>query len=351
MIVWFNCKITDERFNPVESRGNIRTDRRYDVAKYTFASLAPLNHIISKIIFTLELVEDKGREQEMEEWIYSLFPQEKVHLEWRRCNTLADWKELRPVIASVDDDLLYLAGNDDHVFFDSNTLLYEKGLSLLSADENIRTALVNCHYPESMVEAFGRSGQLTPCGNFVVSYNKSTIGVVVIKRDLYYRWLEQKIDPTRTIFRLDGWYEDWYEKIIAPTKEIGRHYDGYNRTMISPNLCPPIDIPIGFFEKEIVIRYGFADRDPHCVNINPLSENLFVTDKNGADYKFTLDDIPAFWKPFIKHIEISTDVNHTIMANARDRHYIKMGFSHPTLEIPSAWVRNHLIANNTNAQS
>ena len=43
---------------------------------------------------------------------------------------------------------------------------------------------------------------------------------------------------------------------------------------------------------------------------------------NGADYKFTLDDIPAFWHPYIKEIIIAPDVDSAQMNLARDQHYL-----------------------------
>ena len=52
MIVWFNCKITDERLNPQNIiRYNLRDDNRFDVARYSFASFAPLEPLVSKFIF------------------------------------------------------------------------------------------------------------------------------------------------------------------------------------------------------------------------------------------------------------------------------------------------------------
>ena len=56
MIVWFNCKITDNRLNPENiERYNLRNDNRFDVARYSFASFAPLAPLVSKFIFNLEL--------------------------------------------------------------------------------------------------------------------------------------------------------------------------------------------------------------------------------------------------------------------------------------------------------
>ena len=347
MIVWFNCKISDNRLNPIGDRYNLRTDSRFDVARYTFASLVPLEPVISKIIFNLELDgELSERKQEMEEWINSLFPLEKIKIFWHRCNNLAQWREIQPEIDAVDDDLIYLAGNDDHVFIDSTTAIYEKGLELLKQDPDPRAALANCHYPELLREARNRGATLTPCGNFL-NYNfEASYAFVVIKKELYHSFLD-KLDPDRYVYRMDGWeYTEVYSKWYTPTKELCRHYDGYNHVGMDPNACPPMDIPLGFFDKNIKIRYGFNDRDPNCVNINPLSANLYTVDKNGADYKFALEDIPAFWKPYIKEIEIADNLDKFQLTIARNRHYLNLAnasFWGGQTNVPLEWVKPHML--------
>ena len=119
--------------------------------------------------------------------------------------------------------------------------------------------------------------------------------------------------------------EEIYTKVIVPTVELGRHYDGYGFNEVDHRVCPSLVIPPGFFEKNIVIRYGFDDRDPNCVNINPLS-NLFIIDPiNGTDFKFTLDDIPLFWKSRIKEIQIADNIDHAAMIAARNHYYMQEG--------------------------
>ena len=40
---------------------------------------------------------------------------------------------------------------------------------------------------------------------------------------------------------------------------------------ITNDKCPSIDIPVGYFDKKIKIRYGYNDRKEDWVNINPLN--------------------------------------------------------------------------------
>ena len=87
-------------------------------------------------------------------------------------------------------------------------------------------------------------------------------------------------------------------KVIVPFKEICRHFDGYQHVqpIIDNNQCPAIDIPIGFFENDIKIRYGYDDYKEGWTNINPKTINYYAYDTIGTDYKFTLNDLPLIWK-------------------------------------------------------
>jgi hypothetical protein len=79
-----------------------------------------------------------------------------------------------------------------------------------------------------------------------------------------------------------------------------------------------------------------------------MAPNLYSVDLNGIDYKFGLDDIPAFWKPYIKRIEIADGVDLNELNFARDQHFIELASSGliggtPGAPIPREWIVNHLI--------
>ena len=98
--------------------------------------------------------------------------------------------------------------------------------------------------------------------------------------------------------------------MIIPLKELCRHYDGYQhvRPTITNDQCPVIDIPPGFFEDDIKIRYGYDDYKEGWVNINPKNPHYYAYDKSGTDYKFTLNDLPLIWKDKISVVD-SNDID------------------------------------------
>ena len=82
---------------------------------------------------------------------------------------------------------------------------------------------------------------------------------------------------------------------------------------INNNICPSLSIPNGFFESKIKIRYGYNDYKEGWVNINPKSNNHYAFNKNGVDYKITLEDLPLFWKDRIIEIDKNKNINEEEM--------------------------------------
>lgn len=350
MILWVNCKITDVRVSNLHCnmRQNLRHEKRFDVAKYTFASYGPWEPFITKILFNLELDENYlGREKEMEDWIYSIFPSHKVRIQWFRCNYLHQWKIVQEEINSINDDIVYLVGNDDHVFFDSSTNILEKGLEYLKNDLDPTTMLGVCHYPEILRESFNKNGKLTACGNFVQYKNLTSVNVFIFNKKLFNMYMIYLKDPNKIYYKTDGITIDFISNIYTSTKEICRHFDGYAHVGTNSNHCPPLEIPPGFFDHNIKIKYGYANRYSEYVNINPLASTLYAADKiNGTDYKFLLDDIPKFWKPYISNIDVNPNIEVESAVLSRDRHYLDIAtaeFNGSRTPIPFQWIQNHML--------
>jgi hypothetical protein len=115
-------------------------------------------------------------------------------------------------------------------------------------------------------------------------------------------------------------------KTIVPFKEICRHFDGYQHIQpaITNNQCPAIDIPPGFFERDIKIRYGYDDYKEGWTNINPKNPNYYAYDKSGTDYKFTLEDLPLIWKHKISFIDSNPNINEEEMLQYRLKSILEM---------------------------
>jgi len=74
----------------------------------------------------------------------------------------------------------------------------------------------------------------------------------------------------------------------------------------------------------MTIKYGNDQREEGAVNVNPQMESFFAEDGAGADYKFSLEDIPAFWQGHIKEVQTNPDCDQDQLMEARDAQLLKM---------------------------
>ena len=113
-------------------------------------------------------------------------------------------------------------------------------------------------------------------------------------------------------------------KWIIPYRELCRHFDGYFYHGITNKQAPSLEIPPGFFTNEIKIRYGYDNRKDGWVNINPKSENYYAFDKNGTDYKLTIEELPIFWKNRITDIDINHNIDKELLVQYRLKSVLEM---------------------------
>lgn len=356
MIVWFNCKITDNRLNPENiERYNLRNDNRFDVARYSFASFAPLAPLVSKFIFNLELADQHvGREQEMEQWIRKILPEDKIILHWYRRDHIAQWREFQEEIKDIDDDLIFPAGNEDHIFLDSNIELFRKGLEYVRNDSDPYAVLMTSHWPENFRAAYVFGGTLKDDGDYITYNMPNNDAIRVMKRTYFNQYIDAVQDPNMTVFRTEHWNSIGLvnNKFYIPTKEQFRHFDGYAHVQVGPDVCPPLEIPVGFFEG-MNIAYGYNKRLENAVNINPAIDNLYTVDSiDGTDYKFYQSELPAFWQNHIKNLDLNSTADEDQLKIGYDTHLLSMSriyinwfhvghVFNDTNWPPASWLNNH----------
>lgn len=340
MIIWFNCKITDNRFYTAPFY-HLKTFSRMDIAKYCFASYAPLMPITSKIIFNLELDENyKNYQEELTNFLTDIFPKDKLVLRFYRINWLPEWIDFYNEIKEIGDPIIWPVGNDDHAFLDSNISTMTALIEQLLLDPHPHAVGGTSHYIESIRMIYRDQNYLTEKKFGRLHTFNSNDSTKLMKLDLFKWYIDKavKFNYTHLIFRFEMW--GWNGMLIdgqakgamptdlihyMPLKEQCRHYEAYHHVQIGPEICPPLEIPPGFFEKEMIIRYGFNDRDESCININPCVENFKATDPiNGTDYKFCLTDIPAFWKGRIKEIRYNYKLDNNALIAARNKYYLAL---------------------------
>ena len=358
MIVWFNCKISDIRLSH-QNRFNLDNPSRVDVAKYSFASFEPLIPLTSKFIFNLEMADaHKDQQQEMQEWLESIFPADKLIMNWYRCDNLAQWNEMRELINSIDDDLIFPAGNEDHIFLDSNIEVFKNCLDFVKNSDAYNTVFGTSHWPESIRSASYYNASVYKNKNCAMFPMQNNDALRVMKKEFFNWYIDQIKDPNMLIFRTENWNSVVLpmNNIVVPMKEQFRHFDGYSHVNVDPNIVAPLTIPPGFFQNSITVKYGFDDLDPTCVNINPIKQNLFAVSKSDStDYKWCLEDIPAFWQSRIKDTIVNENVEHDVLREERDKHLllstrVKIDWPHFNITFdesnypPADWINDYTLA-------
>lgn len=374
MIYLLNVKITNKRLNAVNSvyrryesgHHQIEFDR-VDVFKYFLASRAVLDKLVSKYVLYIKLSEEyRHRYYEIRNYILDNFPNDKLILYWDRNLYSEDWRNTWHIeLNKIDDDLIWYDGNDDHIFIDNSLDIIENGIKLLKEDNDPLSIVYFTHWPEQIKLADHLDATLMDGNNFVRYRFSNFDAAHIMKKDRYKKYFLENDFGRAELFRSDCFYElmsPLHSNIYVPTKELVRHFDGYGHLgdhcppnwdgKKLANMFPSLTIPGGFFAKNIHIKYGYDDRDNSMTNINPCANNLYSIDENGTDYRWTLEEIPLFWKDKIKLM----DVNSSILPEDIKRCKNYWISSCETIELSafgiymkgtnnkrSSWFRNHII--------
>jgi hypothetical protein len=301
MILFCNTFITEAK--PIGKgnvvRDNLKSFNNLDIFKYSLASLA-IAYDWSKVILKITLDDCyKHRKDELEQFIKDNFSQFNLVLEWQRSEYQNDWKRDYELL---DNNLIWFYCNHDHIFFDSSKEYLAELVDEMKNEE--LCSLQFSHWPENIRTA-KKNPKYTIHNNHISFESINFDSIQIITKELYRRWWFEGEFNHIKLGRPDFFGIGLAEikpmpmhKVIVPFKEICRHFDGYQHVqpIIDNNQCPAIDIPIGFFENDIKIRYGYDDYKEGWTNINPKTINYYAYDTIGTDYKFTLNDLPLIWK-------------------------------------------------------
>lgn len=355
-----NVKITGIRIGyPYDTGRGSWTPKydRFEIFRYCLASYAVLAPLVSKFHFYIQLADDcAGREAELEPYINELFPQDKLDLRWYRNNHTRDWRQVCEEHLQDDNEVIWFAGNDDHIFIDYNLDMVRAAISVLQNDSDPLSVVYYSHWPEQARMSHALGGQPTEDGNFVKYQWQNYDGIHMFKAARFKRYWYDADYGDDLVFRPDDLNNHYGynlpSRFYAPTREMVRHYDGYVHIgRAVTDIAPTLFIPPGFFEKDMTVRIGFTDRDNACTNFNASSVNLYNTNPNAADYRWIEDDIPLFWRDRIKNIIYTNDYNESVMIEARNRSFINMSrfalncFGRTFTDRdapPEQWFNNHL---------
>lgn len=352
-----NVKITNTRIGYPYDNGRgpwVPRHDRFDIFKYCLASYSVLEPLVTKFHLYIQLADDcAGREAELEPYIRELFPSDKLDLRWYRNNHTKDWRQVCEEHLSDDNEVIWFAGNDDHIFIDYNLDMVQAAISTLQNDPDPLSVVYYSHWPEQIRMSHLLGGELIEDGNFVKYHWQNYDGIQMFKAARFKRYWYDADYGNDLVFRPDDLKNHYGYSLpswfYAPTREMVRHYDGYVHIGWDViDIVPALYIPPGFFANDVTIRIGFNDRDNNCTNFNPKSVNLFNTNPLSADYRWLEDDIPMFWKSKVKTVIYNNKDENFI--ESRNIAFLKMSrfpltcFGHEFTEKkapPESWFEKH----------
>lgn len=350
MILFLNVFVTEARQMGFKyNRYGLPWHNRFDVFKYSLASLSALNPLWSRVVIYCKL--DKCYQHkwwELEAFIYSIFENQKIVLRPNRSTTQKAWQDAyNEDLEPVSDSLIWYQGNDDHVFIDYNLDAISDVLALMYKD---CTPLMSCmysHWPEYVRFAAKHRAENYGAAAVYTSFNTDAIHIItkdVFKNWWFTRWWKGKSFVRSDFLKFFGQYPT---KCYVPYRELVRHFDGYGHSMPLADCCPPLHIPPGFFKNDIKILYGAKKIQKGWTAVNPLLPYRTIS-CNGVDHRFPPDEIPLFWRERISEFKEDSFIptGHAFRARNQQRLAIlsPRPQGHKVLPtIPAGWMRKYLI--------
>lgn len=362
MIVFYNVKITDVKMSwpyagTVYDRAPwFPVSNRFDIFKYCLASRAVMAPVVDKYIFYIDLAEFAPRQDEMQEYMETIFPKDKLEIHWYRIERTRDWRRLCEQFTN-DNELIWYEGNDDHIFIDYNLDIIKAAQSTLRADPDPNAVMYYSHWPEQMRMSLLHNGELTADGNFIKFTWDTVDSLLLMKVSRFKRYWHETDCGEDNMYRTDplGWQYGYKIPgiVYSPTRELIRHYDGYSHVgKMLGAIAPPLYVPEGFFDGNMQVRIGYPERKDGWQNLYSAAERLYSIDPNGVEARWTVEDIPLFWKNRIGELDVNLDQDIHALKQARDAAFLAMtriplkahGHEFGTECHPRKYFKNHLFS-------
>ena len=268
----FNHSASARQYPPVRTRFD-----RFDIFMWTLSSYGKLP--LCDVHMYVELApEYKKKRHLLTEHATHVFGSRLRTLQHVRLQTQSQWRaEVHRILSTHKvqrlDRLVWYLGNDDHVFVDTSTAVFEEGLRLLAADPSVSKTLQPTHFTEGIRRAQflgfalqngiktnvrgaakgvivdGSRVELQRMGSFVRATIAPLSDSVLV---MTYGRLRQIIScpwSMQVVKRLDGIEvcltgRHHNQTIYLPLREQCRKFDGYTTSQaISADNVPPLVLP------------------------------------------------------------------------------------------------------------
>lgn len=307
MILFLSVKITD-RYITYYDRGLLSRPERYKVFCYTLSSYSVIPWSAVRLYIEFDETQIQHKDFVLN-YARRLFPEAVIKP--HRLVFQEEWQAAVRDLSEMDDKLIFLTCNDDHPFIDSNLdaiLALESYMRKISK-EHPYVASVFSHWTEllphdavdQIAYQFYVDGEHLVIEGGVLDV---TISIQIVTYEILESWFFKMDYGRRAFWRTDSIGIVKYAGIlVVPLREICRHFDAYQHAGIDSSICPPLDIPDGFFEQNIRLQYGGTPA-PRITLVDALNPDNAFLSEDGADWQTTLDEIPLFWRSAVSETRI-----------------------------------------------
>jgi hypothetical protein len=308
MILLFNVFVTPDpsSYNINYFRGNLPSFDKFDILKYTISSLAVIPW--KKAIINIELGSVyKIFESTIREHVEKEFQHINYKYSKNRAKSLKDWQKIANHLLEYKSEILWYAGNHDHVFLSKNLDLFYKIENLLKTNDEPFNVVHHSH--RCFARCFGH--EIHP--EYMKTITTSFDAMTCLKIEYFWEFWNS-FDCSDLYIPRSDWVKTSEQNLVwnlySYHEVVSEHFDGshfFHNNMIAANNDPPLTIPENFYTD---LKIKFGKPEPGYYTFNPLhSESKVIDPINGVDSFLTLEDIPLFWKSRIKEIKIDSDID------------------------------------------
>ncbi|MER2520066.1 MAG: hypothetical protein ABTQ34_05180 [Bdellovibrionales bacterium] len=270
------------------------------------------------------------REKIQQTFIESFASVPHQSLEFNRLLTLGEWQAaLRPALTRHPDSLIYYSGNHDHIFIDYDLECLNACVGFAQKHRS-QNPFISIPYSHWLFEISHRSQILLNSHHYIVGTSQRRDSIQILTPELMHKWFfedSQKIPQDTRVRRTEdlGWLGAETFLRVAPNRELVRHFDGDSHISVACADYAPLNIPTGFFERNIRIAtypvggrdYAALEREGYTV-FDPSCRDLAAAKAGGAYARQTAQDIPLFWRSRISSIDAPPNEDAAALLRQRD---------------------------------
>jgi hypothetical protein len=330
MILYFDSYLTDAPLvksfysNTEELRKKsliYKKPSKLDIAKYTLGTYAQCSWNYELVRYEIEGA-DSGVNKKFEQYVRNLFP--NANIINKRSDSIKEFNKSWDIISKIDDNWIFLSSNNDHPWLWYDSEYVSKLINVankISSDKNF-VSIVYSHFSEfynlgraqsPFYKSWGFKAKkiYDDADCFAIPRPYGDYSSIQILEKKFFKYLLVDTKTDKKVIRTEDLQEKKTDNhiMIVPKKELCCHFDGYGHTEgtfihIDPQRVPPLFIPPGYFENQIMLSNSKNEsQNPNVIKVGNFKDKYsFEKVRRGkefdfvCDLKLSLQGLPTAWR-------------------------------------------------------